>query len=63
MTLFFFGLLIFGVYPNFNGQELTKVENILYQSFSRPIWGSALSFIIYTCVTGNSSRIFFNINI
>ena len=41
--------MLFGIYPNFNGNPLTRVENILYQSTSRILWAFALGFIIFSC--------------
>ncbi len=60
------GLMIFGLYPEYkNGfkgvfnETSKKWENlhfskqvyVLYESFSRLIWGTCLGYIIYACST------------
>ena len=47
------GVMLFGIYPNFNGNPLNKVENILYQSTSRIIWAIALAYVIMSCIKHN----------
>lgn len=50
------GLLLFDlfiIYPNMKGDYLPKWFNILYQTFSRTLWGVCLAFIIYACSSSN----------
>ncbi len=53
LATFALGLMLFGVYPNYNvnpSNHLSRAENILYQAASRIIWSLALGFIIFSCV-------------
>lgn len=52
ISLFFLGLMLFGIFPNFNedpSKHLSRTENILYQASCRSIWALALAFIIFSC--------------
>ena len=46
-------LVLFGLYPDFNGAPLSRDVHILYHSFSKPIWALGLGFIIFSCNTSN----------
>ena len=41
--------MLFGIYPDYNGHPLSRVENILYEATSKSIWAVALGFIIFSC--------------
>jgi peptidoglycan/LPS O-acetylase OafA/YrhL len=53
------GLLIFGSYPNYDGDDvyLSKSVNILYQSTNRIVFSIALSYLIFACITSNGGFI------
>ncbi len=63
LSLFMMGLLIFGVYPDYNGKghPLSLTEHILYQATSRTIWGLAVAFIIFSCTTNKGGKPIFKI--
>ena len=59
LALTLMGIMIFGTYRNYEDlgkEQLSKVENILFESTNKIIWGLCLAFIIYSCITrgGNS---------
>ncbi|CAF0932692.1 unnamed protein product [Brachionus calyciflorus] len=51
------GLMLFGIYPNLNGDPLSLTANILYQASSRIIWAVGLSYVIFACVTSHGGFI------
>ncbi len=59
VALTLLGLMLFGLYPDFNGNPLSRVSHILYQSSSRIIWAVALAYIIYSCQTSNGGLMTF----
>ena len=47
-------LMVFGLHSDLSGLEpLTRTSRILYQTFSRLIWGCSVAYIIFACVTSN----------
>ena len=53
MSITLLGVLLFGIYPDFNGNPLNRVSHILYQATSRTLWAVGLGYIIYACITSN----------
>jgi hypothetical protein len=56
--MLFFGLLVFGLYPNAQGNPLSREAMILYRSFSAVVWAMCLGFLIFSCVTSFGGEIF-----
>jgi peptidoglycan/LPS O-acetylase OafA/YrhL len=44
------GLILFGLYNDFNGSPLSRETHIIYQATSRIIWSIGLAGIIYSCL-------------
>ena len=51
------GLICF-LYPDYQGNPLSRTTHIIYQSFSRTLWGICIGFMIYSCVakTGGTRK-------
>jgi peptidoglycan/LPS O-acetylase OafA/YrhL len=52
-------LMVYGIYPNYANTDhvLNKTTNILYQSTCRTVYGIALSYLIFACLTSNGGFI------
>lgn len=48
--LILIALMLFGLYPDFNNNPLSKVSHILYQATCKFIWAIGLSYIIFACL-------------
>ncbi len=52
VSLVFLGLIVFGEYGTTSRKNpMDNNTRILYYSFSRIVWGLAMSFIVYACVS------------
>ena len=50
------GLIMFGLYEDFNGNPLTRVQHILYQATFRILWAVGLSYVIFACLTSQGGK-------
>jgi hypothetical protein len=50
-----FGLICF-LYPDYQGNPLSKTMHIIYQSILRQLWGLCIAFMIYSCATKNGGK-------
>ena len=57
VSLFFMCLMIFGIYPNYNGHPLSLASNILYQATSRIVWALGLGYVIFACATSHGGLV------
>ena len=51
ISLFLCFGLIFFIYPDYQGNPLSKPTHIIYQCFSRTLWGISIGFMIFSCIT------------
>jgi hypothetical protein len=50
VSLFLCGLMLFGLYEDYDNNPLSKTSHMLYQATSRFIWAVGLSYLIYACL-------------
>ena len=50
------GVLLYGLYGDFNGHPLTVDQHILYQASFRVLWSVGLSYIIFACLNSQGGR-------
>ena len=44
--------VVYGFYPTFHGHPFSQVENVMYYTFSRTVWGICLALVVYACHYG-----------
>ncbi len=52
------GILLYGLYGDFNGHPLTREQHIWYQATFRILWSVGLSYIIFACLNSQGGRKF-----
>ena len=52
------GLLVFGLYPDFNGNPLSRETHIVYQATGRVMWAVAVGYMIFACLTSQGGTRF-----
>lgn len=51
--------MLFGIYPEYKGHPLNRVEHILYDSSSKVIWAISLSYLIFSCTMNTRGKSIF----
>ena len=51
-------VVLFGVYPNFDGHVLPKWLNVFYEAASRTAWAVGLAYVIFACTTSHGGKLF-----
>lgn len=57
VSLVLCGIILFGLYEDYNGSPLSKTQHILYQASSRTLWAIGLGYIILACLSNQGGII------
>lgn len=53
------GLMLYGIYPDYDNHPLSRTAHILYQASHRFIWSIGLGYIIFACLNSQGGIFFF----
>lgn len=59
MSLVLCGIILFGLYEDYNGSPLSRTQHILYQASSRTLWAIGLGYIILACLSNQGGKYLF----